>query len=169
MSFLRIWLLLCATACVVGFSTLQQASLPRQHFQSSRSAVGQNDDESKCPARRSLIGTALIGGLGLPWTKPASADDDDESFAAIAARASKLSTAIGESAPAVTRPSGDDRTIYDFELPVQGVDVPIKDIIRQTYDEEGRPKVKALLVVNMKEDDPVARKDIPGFIALAAK
>ena len=54
-------------------------------------------------------------------------------------------------------------------MPLKGEDVAFKDVIRQEYDGEGIAKVKAVLVVNMKEDDPIARKDIPELIALAAK
>ena len=103
-----------------------------------------------------------------------STDDggDSESFASIAARASKLSKEAADSGPVTVASSGDDsRTAYDFTLPVSSETVTFGELIKQTYDEEtGRPnKVKAILVVNMKEDDPVARKDIPELIALAAK
>lgn len=99
------------------------------------------------------------------------AAEEEESFASIAARASKLSSDAGDRAAvaAITNGSGDTRTAYDFELPVEGRSVPFKEFIRQEYDEEGRAKCKVILVSNMKEDDPIARKDIPEFISLAAK
>jgi glutathione peroxidase-family protein len=112
-----------------------------------------------------VMGSTLMGPL-----RPAlAAQEEEESFASIAARASKLSTEVGEKTSVISANDGDTRTAYDFDLPVAGESVPFKDIIRQSYDEGGRSNVKAILVVNMKEDDPVARKDIPEFISLASK
>mmetsp|Transcript_36310 Transcript_36310/g.108928 ORF Transcript_36310/g.108928 Transcript_36310/m.108928 type:complete len:376 (-) Transcript_36310:92-1219(-) len=73
------------------------------------------------------------------------------------------------------RLAADTRTIYDFTLPVKGVEVPFGELVGQEYgpDREdgsrGDPKVKAVLVVNIKQDDVVARKNIPELIALAQK
>ena len=102
---------------------------------------------------------------------PAVADDDEEeTFASIAKRAASLSSDIAERSPVVVvSKTGDNRTAYDFSVPMYGEDVPFRKIVRQEYDGEGIAKLKAILVVNMKEDNPVARKDIPEFIALAAK
>lgn len=98
----------------------------------------------------------------------ANASDDDESFASIAARASKISqdmvNAEEEKTPSTSSSSGDGRTAYDFTLPMAGVQTPIREIVRNQDN-----KVKAILFVNIKQDDPVARKDIPEFISLAAK
>jgi hypothetical protein len=63
-----------------------------------------------------------------------------------------------------TQKSADSRTAYDFSLPVAGIQTPFQDIIRNQNN-----TVKAVLVVNIKQDDPVARKNIPELIALAAK
>ena len=101
----------------------------------------------------------------------ATAPVEEESFASIAARASKLSSDAGERAAIATvaNGNGDVRTAYDFDLPVNGKAVPFRELIRQQVDEEGRSRCKVILVSNMKEDDPVARSDIPEFITLAAK
>ncbi|KAL7537781.1 hypothetical protein ACHAXR_008057 [Thalassiosira sp. AJA248-18] len=85
----------------------------------------------------------------------------------------------------------DPRTIYDFMLPVNGHAREVGDLLGQTFDggsnggdgwtdggEEGTgamdgdklgTRVKAILVVNMKQDDPLARKNIPELIALVSK
>ena len=105
-------------------------------------------------------------------TPAALADDEvaEEGFESIAARASKLAGEVGERT--VTRSTnmrGDTRTAFDFSMPMEGESVSMKDVVHQEYNEEGIAKVKAILVVNMKQDDPIARKDIPEFISLAAK
>mmetsp|Transcript_1051 Transcript_1051/g.2396 ORF Transcript_1051/g.2396 Transcript_1051/m.2396 type:complete len:264 (-) Transcript_1051:169-960(-) len=96
---------------------------------------------------------------------------EEESFASIAARASELSSEAGDRAAVatITNGNGDTRTAYDFEMPVNGKSVPFRDLIRQEVDEEGRARCKVILVSNMKEDDPIARSDIPEFITMAAK
>ena len=123
--------------------------------------------------RRSFVSTiGLVGGSILASRPdPAFADgsEEEESFASIAARASKLSTTVSDKQAEVMRMTADDKTAYDFSLPVKGVNVPFKDLINQEFDEDGKAKVKAILVVNMKEDDPISRTDIPEFISLAAK
>ena len=110
----------------------------------------------------------------------------DEEFESIAARAAKISKIVeAEEAQKeqekVTQVS-DSRTVYDFTLPVAGVDVPFKDLVKQEFttsessgQNEGEvstrtdAKVKAILVVNIKQDDPIARRNIPELISLAAK
>lgn len=138
-------------------------------------ANGEEDSSSvfSIDDRRSFLSRGTVGLVGLASLHPAPAlaDEEEESFAAIAARASKLSSEAGDKAAteAVATLSGDTRTAYDFALPVAGKSIPFKELIRQEVDEEGRAKCKVILVSNMKEDDPIARKDIPGFISLAAK
>ena len=141
-----------------------------------------SEDPSSNDDRRSFLSRSAAGIAGFVSSattfssfavaadEPAAASEE-ESFASIAARASKLSSDAGEKAAAetITNGSGDTRTAYDFELPVAGKSVPFGELIRQEVDEEGRKKCKVILVSNMKEDDPVARKDIPEFITLAAK
>jgi hypothetical protein len=54
----------------------------------------------------------------------------------------------------------------DFTVPVAGEIVSFGDLVKQN---EAKTKVKAILVVNIKQDDPIARKNIPEFISLASK
>mmetsp|Transcript_41529 Transcript_41529/g.117608 ORF Transcript_41529/g.117608 Transcript_41529/m.117608 type:complete len:331 (-) Transcript_41529:151-1143(-) len=119
--------------------------------------------------RRSFLSSFLGGALLLSGFPAVSAAEDDETFASIAARAAKLSSDVGERSPQVVPKSDDPRTAYDFSLPVAGETLQFRDIVHQQTDTEGRSKVKAILVVNMKEDDPIARKDIPEFMSLASK
>jgi glutathione peroxidase-family protein len=105
---------------------------------------------------------------------PAATGGEDESFASIAARASSLSREAGEKAITsnMGAADGDTRTAYDFDLPIGGEAISFEQIIRQSADEQTGQRtsaVKAVLVVNMKEDDPIARKDIPELITLAAR
>ena len=113
----------------------------------------------------------LVGGAN-----PALADDADattttseESFASIAARASQISKEIDkENAQAAANVRKSEKTAYDFELPIEGNAVKFADVIKQEFYDDG-VKVKAILVVNIKQDDPVARKTIPELISLATK
>jgi hypothetical protein len=123
-----------------------------------------NDDDLP---RRSFL-SSIIGGGFLLSGLPALADDD-ESFASIAARAALLSSDVGEKMPLASPKSDDPRTAYNFSLPVAGEILQFQDIVHQQYSDDGRAKVKAILVINMKEDDPIARKDIPELISLASK
>ena len=83
----------------------------------------------------------------------------------------------------------DPRSIYDFTLPVNGKAREVAELLGQTFGEgdggdgwtdggengtnaaEGRlgTRVKAILVVNMKQDDPIARKNIPELLELITK
>jgi hypothetical protein len=128
------------------------------------------NNESEFTDRRSFV-TALVAAGAIVITPSfASAEEvEEEGFAAIAARASRLSSDVGELTPMVRPKSDDPRTAYDFQLPVAGEQVSMMDLVHQEVGEDGISKVKCLLVCNMKEDDPIARKDIPEFISLAAK
>ncbi|KAL3821870.1 hypothetical protein ACHAXA_002862 [Cyclostephanos tholiformis] len=83
----------------------------------------------------------------------------------------------------------DPRSIYDFTLPVNGKAREVAELLGQTFGggnsfdgwsdggegetvlEGGKvgTRVKAILVVNMKQDDPIARKNIPELIELSSK
>lgn len=85
----------------------------------------------------------------------------------------------------------DTRSIYDFTLPINGKSREVAEIIGQTFsagrasvgwgDDDGEggetvltegkegTRIKAILVVNMKQDDPIARKNIPELIKLSNK
>jgi glutathione peroxidase-family protein len=92
---------------------------------------------------------------------------DSESFSSLAARAGRISKEVQGATQEATNtvsvsPSlATGKSFYDFSLPLKGVNVPVRDIIRDD--------VRAILVVNIKQDDPVARKAIPELISLAAK
>lgn len=139
-------------------------------FESADDLV-ENDNNDLSNRRRSFLSSVFGSGVilsGFPGLA-LGAEGDDESFASIAARAAQLSSEVGGKSIAATPKSDDPRTAYDFTLPVAGEVMQFRDIVRQEYDSDGRAKVKAILVVNMKEDDPTARKDIPEFISLASK
>lgn len=121
------------------------------------------------------------------------------SFESIAAQAAKVSQEVAarEAAEQISerqrelalRIKEDPRTIYDFTLPVNGKAREVAELVGQTFGDgdgadgwsdggeqganaaEGRlgTRVKAILVVNIKQDDPIARKNIPELIALATK
>jgi hypothetical protein len=119
-----------------------------------------------------------------------SAYADDEGFASIAAKAANIAKTVEateEAADALqearTKSSNDPRSAYEFSLPIAGEDVPFDELVRQVFTTTEIPaageneavttkrdaKVKAILVVNMKQDDPIARKNIPELISLATK
>jgi len=140
----------------------------------------------------SLITTSVSAGMAVTANA-----DDDESFASIAARAASMAQKVekdeDEASAMRAKIDSDPRTAYDFSLPMVGEAVPFDQLIRQEFTEvktenvvkvknedgsEGTStvvdvkkdaKVKAILVVNMKQDDPIARKNIPEFISLASK
>ena len=125
---------------------------------------------------------------------PALAEGEEPSaaFESIAARAAKVSQEVSEAEKAkqaedeaaeerrkelAQKIKDDPRTIYDFTLPVKGKEMNVADLVGQNVatDDSGDgwtdggsgTKVKAILVVNIKQDDPIARKNIPELIALA--
>lgn len=120
------------------------------------------------------LGSAItVFVVGASSTSQAALADDtapqEESFAAIAARASQISKEIDkENAQAAANIRKSEKTVYDFDLPVEGNAVKFADLIKQEFYDDG-VKVKAILVVNIKQDDPVARKTIPELISLATK
>jgi glutathione peroxidase-family protein len=147
-------------------------------------------------ARRNILSTIWNIGTGglmvlsaadFTCVDAAAAVEENESFASLAERANKMSREMDAVNPlslrladSTIRPT--NQTVYDFTLPVSGVTTPFKDIIRQEFNTKRvtiatnnetmtyqDAKVKAIIVVNMKQDDPVARKTIPELMALAAK
>ena len=118
--------------------------------------------------RRSLLATAaaLLPTTAAP-RRTIAADD----FESIASRAAAVSAQIASEEKAALAAEEerkselarqlkeDSRTFYDFELPVSGKSKTTGELVG-----EG---VKAILVVNIKQDDPLARKNIPELIALA--
>ena len=148
-----------------------------------------NDDEnalylnpSALTTRRRILsaGLAASGATCALTTIAASAVADETTtstrssdFASIAARANQISKDMDKDATANALASRtSDKTAYDFTLPISGQAVPFAEIIHQEQQQSngnGGIKVKAILVVNIKQDDPVARKTIPELITLATK
>ncbi len=119
----------------------------------------------------------------------------EESFESIAARAASMAQNAekeeDEAKQLEAKIASDPRTAYDFSLPMSGDNIPFEQLIKQEFietkvenqvpnadgsegittvmDVQKDPKVKAILVVNMKQDDPIARKNIPELISLASK
>ena len=190
----------------VGFRivvALQLLSIPALAFiqkpllskvKSQKLGLHQTVDNEECgldsdiKSRRAFL--SVSGGLATGLYVNglvANADDSDdgESFASIAARASKILKEVEAEEKAeeeVIKEKAskyfDSRTVYDFKVPMAGEDVSFGDVIRQEFNEEKNEngevikksvKCKAILVVNLKQDDPIARKDIPEFISMAAK
>lgn len=159
-----------------------------------KSSTNNNNADSNIiekEGRREFVSSCLASGA-LLWSvhaKEAVAEEESitESTAetipestpipeSIAERAARLSREMGENAlknnnaniapPAdseriITEKSTDTRTIYDFSVPIAGVETPITSFVG--------PDAKAVLVINIKQDDPYARKNIPALIALATK
>ena len=151
--------------CVSGIFSFEQRTR-RRHLHSNN---------KNHQARRSFVSSlALVTGSVLIQQQSlvanAADEQDNESFASIAARASKISQAKQqaqqEETPDSTTTSSftNTQTAYDFTLPMAGIQVPIKEIVRNNNN-----NVKAILFVNIKQDDIVARKNIPELIALASK
>jgi len=120
--------------------------------------------ENPTPRRTFLTKTSLILPSFLS-TQPAKADD----FELIATRAAAASPFVSHSKDVASLEDAsrqselarqlkeDMRSIYDFDLPVNGKSRAVGDLIGEA---------KAILVVNIKQDDPLARKNIPELIAL---
>lgn len=139
---------------------------------------------------------ATLTGSNPAWA--AEEEESFQSIAAKAAKMAKTveleeNAASERRDPTIQAVSTDTRTVYDFTLPVAGDAIPFSDLIKQEYvtletsatsekvlesgevesiittESKQEPKVKAILVVNIKQDDPIARKNIPELISLAAK
>ena len=134
-----------------------------------------------------------------PPTTTSSSSSSSDAFESIAARAARVSEQVTESEVAqqiadeeanqrrqelAQKLKDDTRTIYDITLPVNGKAREISELIGQTFSggsdsgdgwtDGGGSKVlgtrvKAILVVNMKQDDPIARKNIPELIELVTR
>jgi len=176
-------------ACVSSFTITSPSTVNNRNavtVLSERSIRSDADKEYETLSRRDIVTAAggLVAGLCINGL-PANADDSSESFASLAARASQMSKVVEEGKDLSEETTEkekaakyyDSRTVYDFTVPFEGEDIPFAEIIHQERNEikgengevvKESVKVKAILVVNMKQDDPVARKDIPELISLAA-
>ena len=133
--------------------------------------------------RRQMLLEGLVaagGGMMTSWwglllsSSAAAAAEEmgaTDDFAAIAARASQISKRLDVDATvtATQRSSSDQRTAYDFALPMEGEPVPFADLVHQEFSPDKGATIKAIVVVNIKQDDPVARKTIPELMSLATK
>ena len=149
-----------------SLNTQQGSSLPVL-----RSLQNDNDNSEALTRRNIVRGLAYVGAGGIlsAMIPGVSLAAETDGFAEIAARANKISKEL-ETAPTSSEMRKTDKTMYDFSLPIEGTAVPFMDLIRQKFDASGKnPRVKAVLVVNIKQDDPVARKDIPELISLVTK
>ena len=152
------------------FGAAHSTALFQTHDNSNNNNNNNEEPVSSTSSRRNVVsalGLAGASGIVSALTGPNVALAEEDSFAEIAARANRISKDIEQSTP-VSEVRKTDKTMYDFSLPVEGKQVPIKDILRQSFDGENA-RVKAVLVVNIKQDDPVARKDIPELISLVTK
>lgn len=149
---------------------------------SSNDSIPCSSDSAAAAFSQSVVGrrTAvssliLVGASGILSTTHvlaadnAAIDDDDASFAAIAARATEITKVLDkEAAATAANIRKSEKTAYDFELPIVQENVKFQDVIHQEFYKDG-VKVKAILVVNIKQDDPIARKCIPELISIATK
>ena len=190
-------LLLAGAGSAVAFTSPRSSAHSRAKTTSLnlRNAAGDETTPSDECRRRAFLSRAATAAViaGVP-SRPAFAEGEQksEAFESIAARAAKVNEevvmkeneqrvkeeAVEQRKRELAQQIRDDpRTIYDFSLPVAGKDIQVTDLVGQTFEtvgEEGATtkigsKVKAILVVNIKQDDPIARKNIPELIALASK
>jgi glutathione peroxidase-family protein len=120
----------------------------------------------------SLASTLSSAFVLFPGVARAEEEASDGDFASLAARATRISKQVDvEATSAVMKsPRGSNGvSAYDFSLPMEGTAVPFRELIGQEFSADEGAKVKAIVVVNIKQDDPVARRTIPELIALATK
>jgi hypothetical protein len=142
------------------------------------STTNNNERQGQHVSRRTFVTSSIVtAGGSLIATSSAGASAEEitpaasESYSSIAERAAAISKSMGEETNKDKRTntastSADARNLYDFSLPIAGKQTPFSDIVRKETDSNNP---KAVLVVNIKQDDPIARKNIPELIALAAK
>jgi hypothetical protein len=130
----------------------------------------------------SIVNSATLASTLVVGRSPAAAAEEEEGYESIAARAASMAMKVEaeeeKKKELQAKIDADPRTVYDFSLPIAGNSVPFTDLIKQEFynaEVEGSSevkkdvKVKAILVVNIKQDDPIARKNIPELISLATK
>lgn len=137
-----------------------------------------NDDKLTTPSRRSFLSTAsnAAAALLILPTSQAHAEEPTD-FESIAQRATAAAAKVAESEAAAqaaneaedarkkelaSKLKEDTRTIYEFTLPVSGKQISVAELVGQTFEgnagEGGAQigavgsKVKAILVVNIKQD-----------------
>jgi glutathione peroxidase-family protein len=145
-----------------------------EHEKDSAAAAAAAAISQTIVGRRTAVASLiLVGASGILSTHALAAEsnssDDDASFAAIAARATEITKVLDkEAAATAANIRKSEKTAYDFEMPIAQENVKFQDVIRQEFYPNG-VKVKAIVVVNIKQDDPIARKCIPELISIATK
>ncbi|KAL3803792.1 hypothetical protein ACHAWO_009198 [Cyclotella atomus] len=152
------------TALLLLLLTAQSTAFAPPRTTSSSPATLLSAHSDQAMPRRTILARTIAIAL----VPTASHADDFESIAARAAAVSAQITQEEENANRLEEErkmslakalKDDTRSIYDFELPVSGKSRGVKELVGDN--------VKAVLVVNIKQDDPLARKNIPELIALA--
>ena len=139
---------------------------------------------SRSGAAAAALSAAWVTGAGTALA------DDDSTSESIASRAARLSKVVAEeqkqaleeaeivsptTVPSSSADGGgggapaDSRSMYDFALPMKGFDTPMTDLLGRSDKGGDAKQPKVVLFVNIKQDDVVARKNIPELIALASK
>ena len=191
------WRTAASSACVTNLLARSSGrdEIERNHFEnichgeveegSRRSFLSQSASAAWSAGLLSMIPTANNAALA-----------DDSAVESIASRAARLSKTVADeqkkaleeaeiaSPTTVGSPSGsgattassgnaDTRIMYDFDLPMKGFDTPMTDLLARADkgggEDGGKKQPKVVLFVNIKQDDVVARKNIPELIALASK
>ena len=162
---------------------------------SSSISSSSSSSSSSTASRRIVLMTAAAAAasctMAICWWMPpqpvmaaesTSTTSSSSDFANLAARANQITKELdqqGLTQAAIVRQS--EQTAYDFTLPYEQKDISFGDLIQQEFRNNNQNKdgttttvgddvrVKAIVVVNIKQDDPVARKMIPELIALAAQ
>eukprot|EP00816_Leptocylindrus_hargravesii_P006874 CAMPEP_0196816540 /NCGR_PEP_ID=MMETSP1362-20130617/55918_1 /TAXON_ID=163516 /ORGANISM="Leptocylindrus danicus, Strain CCMP1856" /LENGTH=327 /DNA_ID=CAMNT_0042193923 /DNA_START=120 /DNA_END=1103 /DNA_ORIENTATION=- len=166
-----------------AFTFISSTSTLSRNKATSLEVLGNDSSEEAMQdrSRRVIVRDAAVL-MGLVTAPNVVLADDEEAFESIAAKAARMAKEV-ETEEAATKLESfekssiqttvDSRTIYDFSVPVANKDIPFAEFIDQKFPEgedlSERPRVKAILVVNIKQDDPLARKNIPEMITLAAK
>eukprot|EP00527_Entomoneis_sp_CCMP2396_P007774 CAMPEP_0198145660 /NCGR_PEP_ID=MMETSP1443-20131203/24829_1 /TAXON_ID=186043 /ORGANISM="Entomoneis sp., Strain CCMP2396" /LENGTH=328 /DNA_ID=CAMNT_0043809359 /DNA_START=150 /DNA_END=1136 /DNA_ORIENTATION=+ len=159
---------------VVGteaFVSSPASNTQRWAIQAEPSSSSDDDDVySRRSVISNILGAATVTGL-IPGTGAWAEDgaEEESPFAAIALRANQISKDLDKaSASTAANIRQTEKTAYDFTLPFEKNPVKFQDLIKQEFREDG-VKVKAILFVNIKQDDPIARRCIPELISLATK
>jgi len=185
-----------ATASSALTPTYISAKCSDRHVSSlsmaSKKDNGENSNSyeitSTMPSTRKAFLASIITASATIATGLSNANaEEEEGFASIAARAANMAKSAEQEedkrASSGSEIVADPRKIYDFSLPIAGNQVPLMELVKQQFaDVEVLPqnegdeatvktetKVKAIVVVNIKQDDPIARKNIPELISLASK
>jgi len=116
--------------------------------------------------RRSFFKFGLLFNV-LTMSSQISAAADESTFASLAEKAAMLSSQVENTEKDEIKQQDPTKTIYDFTLPIAGKQVPLEELVSRGSAGTHRPK--AVLVVNIKQDDPIARRNIPELIALGAQ